>query len=366
MSELPICAADITPAWLNGVLAPDVRGGATVTAVDAVVIGDGVGFLGEVARLHLQYDAPSASSTHTLISKIPTTNEGFKTIGNTFGLYLKEHRFYAHIADRITIDVPIAYVNACDHDAEHYVLVLQDMAPRRSGNQLAGCSREEAEVALRSIASFHATWWNHPQLEDFRDWLPAAGDPFFDATRDALAPGLDRLEASFAHWVQPEVIAIGRRLLGQFDEILDGTLGREPTTFLHGDFRLDNMMFDTTADGIAFTLLDWQLPFRGNPMNDVVYFLVGNLDVGLRRAREDELLHVYHDELVRCGASDYTFAQCHDDYRFCGLTLMSYLAAIARDVDVSTLNERGTEMIEIFMTRYAQGMLDLRSADFLT
>lgn len=365
MSDLPIRAADITPDWLNRVLTPDVRGGATVTGVDFDVIGDGVGFLGEVARLRLQYDAPTSSSTCTMISKIPTSNEGFKAIGNTYGLYLKEHRFYAHIADRITLDVPTAYVNACDHDTDHYVLVLEDMAPRRPGNQVAGCSRDEAEVALRSIAAFHATWWNHAHLEQFRDWLPAAGDPFFETSRQALAPGLDRLEAAFGHWVGPEVITVGRRLDEQFDGIMDQMLAREPTTFLHGDFRLDNMMFDTRAEGIAFTLLDWQLPFRGNPMNDIVYFLVGNLDLDFRRAHQDDLLHVYHDELVRSGVSDYSFAQCHDDYRLCSLTLLSYLAALGRDVDVSTLNERGVEMIEIFMTRYAQGILDLEAAEFL-
>ena len=45
MSDLPICAADITPDWLNRVLTPDVRGGATATGVDSDVIGDEVGFL---------------------------------------------------------------------------------------------------------------------------------------------------------------------------------------------------------------------------------------------------------------------------------------------------------------------------------
>mgnify|MGYP006109317205 CR=1 FL=1 len=47
-----------------------VRSGATIVSVPREIIGEGVGFLGDVAGLSLTQDALSPTSTRSLISKI--------------------------------------------------------------------------------------------------------------------------------------------------------------------------------------------------------------------------------------------------------------------------------------------------------
>ncbi len=365
MERIPVCCSEIDPNWLNEVLTSEVRGGAAITGVTAEVIGEGVGFLGEVARLKLSYDRPGPTSVCSVIAKLPTANPGFKHIGTMFGLYRKEHGFYSDVAESVSMSVPRAYVNLADLDVEQYVLLLEDMAPRRPGNQIAGCSPTEAELALRELAVFHAGWWESPRLDEMGEWLPGPGDPFFDIVEGAYLQGLPRLISEFSHFLSDSVVALAQRVATSFKDSTDRGSGRRPHTFLHGDFRLDNMMFSRRGGMMEFTLLDWQLPYRANPMCDVVYFLVGNFDPAFRRANEDHLLRSYHDELVAAGVADYPFEQCVEDYRACGLSLLPYLVTIAGDLDLASLDERGLELMDMMFTRYGTGIDDLGSASFL-
>ncbi|MEZ5229167.1 MAG: hypothetical protein R2710_21610 [Acidimicrobiales bacterium] len=126
MNALPTSSQAITVDWLNIALSDEVRDGARVTKVDAEVIGEGVGFIGEVARLTLTYDAPTPSSTTSMISKLPTTNEGFKHLGLMLGFYEKESGFFRDVAPEIQLRIP-----ACFHNAAHdndFILLLEDLA----------------------------------------------------------------------------------------------------------------------------------------------------------------------------------------------------------------------------------------------
>ena len=56
---------------------------------------------------------------------------------------------------------------------------------------------------------------------------------------------------------------------------------------VHGDYRLDNLMFSSEGSVVA---LDWQTATVGSPMRDLAYFLETSLDVELRRGHEQDLL----------------------------------------------------------------------------
>ena len=365
MARIPATCADIDAAWLNEVLSHDVRGGGTVTAVGVEVIGEGVGFLGEVARLTLSYDATAGGGVASVIAKLPTANAGFRHIGLMFGFYRKEHGFYAEVAQQVQLSIPRAYHNAADVEAGEYVLLLEDMAPRRPGNQLAGCTLEEAELALQEVAGFHATWWEHPKLDEFSTWLPGPDDPYFALLEAVYQDALPKFADAFGYLVGDRIVELAGRYSGMYAEAVQRGVGRLPHTFIHGDFRLDNMMFSGSGDELQFCLLDWQLPFKANPMWDVVYFLAGNFEPQWRRDHQHQLLHRYHDALVAAGVSGYPFEQCEEDYRAAGLVLLGYLVSGAADVDLATLNDRGRELIETMFTRYALAIEDLGSASFL-
>jgi hypothetical protein len=364
MGNVPQRCADIDAAFLNEVLDTDVRNGGSITGVDVQIIGEGVGFVGELARLTLHYGdgPPPAGAIRSLIAKVPTANPGFKHIGMQLGLYEKEHNFYRHVADRVSLSVPTVYLNHTDVDAHEFLLLMEDLAHLRPGNQLASCTLAEAEVVLREIAGFHATWWEHPDLAEFASWLPDNDSPYWLMLEHAYKASIPAVRPTFGYLLSEEVMALAERMAEVYPDVVRSGAVRRPHTFIHGDFRLDNMMF---GQDLEFTLLDWQLPFKANPMWDVTYFLAGNFDPEFRRAHQDHLVRTYHDALVSAGVGDYSFEQCWEDYRANGLVLLGYIGTMASDVDMDSFNDRGREVIEMMVSRYALAVEDLRAAEFM-
>jgi hypothetical protein len=355
---IPTSSSEIDAAWLNAVLPDEVRDGGCVAGVSAENIGDGLGLLGEVARLTIRYDDGAGPRAVTsMIAKLPTSIEGMRRLGNSFGVYRKEHLFYEQVAPRVNISVPTAFVNLGDPERDAYVLLLEDMAPRRCGNQLASCSWSDAVVAIGELARFHASWWEHPELESF------AGD--WQMARRVYVAALPELRRSFASLVGDQVLALAERSVDRWDDAVAAGAMRGPHTLIHGDFRLDNMMFRDHEGGTEFTLLDWQLMFRASPMWDVVHFLAGNFEPAWRRRHQSELVRIYHDALVGNGVTDYSFEQCWQGYRANGLVLLAYLVNLAGHIDLETLDGRGRALCELVFRRYATAVDDLGSASFL-
>ncbi|MEM7094748.1 MAG: phosphotransferase [Actinomycetota bacterium] len=363
MTEHPRSSEEITVEWLNEVLDDDVRAGNTITGFEAEIIGEGVGFLGELARITLRYDTEAAGSTRSVITKMPTTNEGFRTIGLMLGFYDKEAGFYREIAPEITLRIPKCHLNRAA-DGE-YLLVLEDLAPMRPGDQLASCTVDEAKLALTAAAQLHARWWEDPKLDAFADWLPAPGSPYFAMLEQAYLGALDGFHSDFADMVTPEIEALADRAAGSYERMVEVGGGRRPHTFVHGDFRLDNMLFGDEPDQEPFALIDFQIAFKANPLWDVAYFLGGSFDPERRREVEHELLTHYHARLVEYGVSDYTLEQCHEDYRAAALVLLGYLVTGAADIELDTLNDRGRAALELLWRRYSHTIMDLDSGSFL-
>ena len=364
MIKRPITGADITSAWLNEALDDRVTGGATIVGVDAEVIGAGVGMVGEVTRLRLSYDRLAPNAATSVIVKTPTTNDGFKALGLMLGLYGKEAGFFREVAPEIRLRVPTCFYNYAD--GTDFMLILEDLAPMRPGDQLQSCTLAEAHQALAEVARLHARWWEDPRLLEFSSWLPGPGDGYFDIVKGGYLGAVDHFHTHFGYLVNDEVTALINRCAADYDTMAAVGVYRSPHTFIHGDFRLDNMMFGDDPSVPSVVVLDWQLPCRLNPMSDVVYFLAGNFEPQWRRDHEDELIGAYHQTLLENGVENYPLDKCHEDYRACGLILLAYLVTGSLDVDLETLNDRGRALIEMMYSRYATAIVDLRSGDFMT
>ena len=70
---------------------------------------------------------------------------------------------------------------------------------------------------------------------------------------------------------------------------------------VHGDFRLDNLLFGTGPGAPPITTVDWQTVSYGFGLSDVAYLLSAGLTPADRRANEDGLLHVYREALAAHG-----------------------------------------------------------------
>jgi hypothetical protein len=361
---IPRASSEITPEWLNEVLSPGVRDGATVTAIDTTVIGEGVGFVGEVARLTITYDRPAPDAPASIISKVPTANEGFRNLGMMLGLYQRENAFYTHAADATPVRLPGTYHLDGDPASQSFVILLEDFATMRPGNQLASCSLEEARVAMETAAALHARWWNSPMLGEFAPWLPGAGDPYFLLLQAVFQNSIPAFDAIYGHLISPEVRSLVD-IYGERYQDMVASLATSSVTLVHGDYRLDNMMFGRDPGDPPIAIIDWQLCFQSIPQWDIAYFLAGNFDPEVRRANQRELLGVYHEALCRNGVTGYSFEDAWRDYRKAALVLIGYMVTGAADVKPETLNDRGRELMDRMFSRYAEAVLDLDSAEFM-
>ena len=71
-------------------------------------------------------------------------------------------------------------------------------------------------------------------------------------------------------------------------------------TPVHGDFRLDNMLFHPDPTGARpLIVVDWQTVQLGLGPSDVAYFLGNAFDAEVRRGCEEALVRRYHDALAR-------------------------------------------------------------------
>ena len=70
--------------------------------------------------------------------------------------YEVEVGFYNDVASTVDVRTPRCHLAAIDLETHDFVLLLDDLAPARQGDQLAGCDVDLAERVLDQAAAFHA------------------------------------------------------------------------------------------------------------------------------------------------------------------------------------------------------------------
>jgi hypothetical protein len=227
-------------------------------------------------------------------------------------------------------------------------VLLEDLAPARAGDQIAGCTVDEAAAVIPELAALHGPRWGDPALLDL-EWLghpDAESANGFNQLVQMLYPGFVE---RYAGRVEPDVAALAERFVGALDRYLAHR--PLPWTVVHGDFRLDNLMFG----GERVAVLDWQTVRLGPATSDVAYFIGSALQPAERRANEEALVREYHTALVATGGS-IEWDDCWRGYRrhgFDGL-LMGIIASM-----LVGRTDRGDDMFMAMVNRHGRQLLDL-------
>jgi len=359
--EVPGSPADLTPEWLTGALASRIDG-ARVTGFDRESIAEGVGFLGELQRLTLRYDREVAGAPGSLIAKFPTANEQNRQLGMLFAFYEREIGFYRDVAPIAAVRTPEAPYAGMDQASGRFVLLLEDLAPARMGDQLKACSAAEAKLAVTELARFHAQWWDDPRIETM-GWLPPSNCMANQAVAGLYAQSFPIFEQQARDRIAPRALEAARKLGPKMLELLDA-FSKPPRTILHGDYRLDNIFFGTPSGDAPLAVIDWQLLSACRSVYDVAYFLCGSLRPGDRRAHEMEILRSYHRALEEHGVRGYSFDECFSDYRSCAL-FVQYIPVTSVGGLMDQTNERGVALFDAMVERYCAAADDLRLDELL-
>jgi hypothetical protein len=347
----------ITPGFLTEVLRANGHASATVAHIRGEPVGTGQ--IGLCIRFHLDYAGDRGPAPRTLVGKFPSLDPLSRHTGVQLRNYAREIFFYRTLKERIPISTPRCYFTAIEGDGPEFALLLEDMAPARQGDQLAGCSVAVARAAVAELVKLHGATWEDPRIRGL-DLINEPGPDGSRQLRELYALMLPGFLGRFG----PALEADERAIIEAVEKSAGAphTYPEKPWSMVHIDFRLDNLLIDEAVDPPRVAVVDWQSMVVGSPLSDVAYFLGASLLPEVRRPIEQELVREYHAGLLAAGVRDYSWEQCWTDYRrgaFAGFAV----TVIASTIVVET--ERGNEMFTVMARRHARHALDLGSAEFL-
>ena len=139
--DIPHSPSDLSSSWLTMALRHGrAIGASAVREFECLPLEAGKGFYGQIARLKLTYDPPETDGPRTMIAKFSSSNPGMRQRPNTQPSYEREVRFYQNMAKESLVPVPTCYYADVNTESGWHVLLLEDLAPARSGSRTEGCS----------------------------------------------------------------------------------------------------------------------------------------------------------------------------------------------------------------------------------
>jgi len=299
---MPIAIGDIDAAWLTAALASRLPEGVEVRSFSVETIGTGVGLMGLLYRLTVEYDDDrDRAAPPTMIVKLPVLIDATRQVALAYRFYEKEVAFYRELAALTSLRTPEVYFGAHDLETDNFVLVMQDVGHLRAADQIAGCQRDDALAAVAALARHHASFWNDARLAgDELAWLPFGSDsPTPEGVQQGFATSWEPFVEFIGEDLSPDIKAVGDWLPSAARDLLSVPDGHA-ITVAHGDYRLDNLFFD---DSRTVTALDWQITMKSVGGYDFAYFVSQSLSAADRRRYLDDLVETYLATLADAGIS---------------------------------------------------------------
>ena len=346
MSQIPPGIDDVTVDWLNEVT------GWSAESLTAEIIGVGVGVSSSVYRLTLTGDAPP-----TAIVKLTALDETAVFLSTVLRMYEREVRFFEHHAADAPIRMPKGFGAGLGDDGASMFLVMEDLGELRMVDQIEGMGPDDTDAAIDNLATWHAHYWGTgDDLVASGAALPLSAD-FYEAILPAVfLEGWDRVANEMVP--PPEIAAIVDRWGSSMMDLM-AALDSGPTSFCHGDYRADNILFD----GADPVLLDFQLGTRASAAYDFAYFVTQSIDAEVASAQERALFDRWVAALVAGGVPEAATANLWEQYRRAALFCVIYPLAAVRQMDLT--DQRQYDLIDAMVGRAARVVGELDLADLL-
>ena len=305
-SPSPSAAEPITAVRITELLQ---AAGHDVTVEGITTERVGTGQMGASYRVALTVSGDRGDLPGTLVAKLADGPPEKRAIAA--GSYRTEVDFYRNIASTVAVRAPRCWASWTNDDCTDFILLLEDLAPRRQGDQIEGCSAEQATAAAVNLAGLHGPRWCDPT------WTDAGGLNMLDQSAadmlgDVMEPMNEMFFAHFGDRLAAEHRAVFERVPGVAGAWLLGRPERHGP--VHGDYRLDNLMF--APDGSDVAAVDWQTISHGLPARDLAFLCSTGLEAGVRKTAEGDIVEAYHRALLTHGVADYSLEQCLDDYSY--------------------------------------------------
>jgi hypothetical protein len=361
--SIPNGATEITVEWLSAALSKsDSNGHVAISSVEIEQFAQDTGIMDDLYRLTLGDTRGSRKIPGTLIAKVPSSNPAIRDLANSYGLYQREVVFYRNIASTISVRTPQCFFTDFDPVTQSFIIVMEDLAPAKSCDQLTGMALDQIRLAVGSVADLHARWWDRLELEALEAVIQPWGCPPYAGINDRYQRAWPAVEPWLASRLSSESRRAAERLATRLDQLATD-LAKPPRTICHGDFRADNLMFKDDSGALSMAAVDWQVAAQVRGTFDIGYLMGGSVTSDLRREHEIGLLSLYHRRLVELGVAGYDFDVCLHDYRCAVLAGFSYLVQSAAAADLT--HPRVEALFDAWAHRLDAATVELGLAEFV-
>ena len=289
-----------------------------------------------IAFLDVTYSsAASAALPKKLFLKFANPNHKFGR--HLMQVALNEESYYRKIAPRThpqpsrdILDVQV------DTDTQQFHLLMADVSDThfQYGRGILPPTRDACEQLFGILATFHAQWWDHPDLGTEIGQMPEADHVAFGVGVERIRKAVKAFVDLMGEFLSPARKSIYERILDAIPELRDLRGRRRLTeggnlTLIHEDAHLGNVFFPRDPKIHDPFLIDWQTCRVHAGTNDVAN-LVLFWYPERRRAVEKPLVEHYHRTLVEAGVRGYTWEDCWHDYRLSGLRMMLRIPMLSK------------------------------------
>ncbi len=341
MASIPNSPDQLEASWLTTALGYPVRD------FQVQHFGDGASIMGLVTRIHLQADAGPRS----MIAKFPSPAPENRAVAQTYDMYGREVRFYQQIAKNLSLRTPTCYYADFDSNTDDFVLLIEDLQGYRVGDQVRGCTYEEALAVIDAMADLHSSFWATAP--------PGVRSHNNPMQRDGMVAGFKAgwpvVVEHFSDLIPAAAEVAGKRMPHRVAGLLEAMCA-DPVCLAHADVRLDNIFFGNNE----VVLVDWQSVCTSAPEQDLAYFVTQSMPPQVRAGVDWPAR--YLAALKRQGI-DYDHSRCRDRFRVAALYLLCYAVVIAGTLDMG--NERGQALARTLLGNSLSALDEMNAFDLL-
>ncbi|MFT7685981.1 MAG: hypothetical protein ACI9FB_001326 [Candidatus Azotimanducaceae bacterium] len=352
MDSIPFISKpeQVTPDWLNQVFR--VSGNHfNVDSLSSESIGTGQ--VGDNIRFTL---TGSEGTPKSVVGKFMSPDPISRETGIQRETYVKEVLFYETLKPLVDIQTPKTYHVEGDTESHEFIILMEDLAPGKQGDQLSGCGTDDAALALEQLAKLHGPSWgdeslnNHPLLDRSND---TDSSTQLQLIYRMVLPGFLERYGSKLSDEHIQVIEGMTDLLPYYQRFYTG-----PNALIHCDYRLDNMMFGGPH---PITIVDWQTISLGCPLSDASYCLGTSL-LSPERVREETALLKHYLEVLNSYKVGLSWNDCWRYYQ--GYSASGLIMAVIASM-VVTETDRGNAMFLAMASRSCQQAIELECFDII-
>ncbi len=349
--DFPTSPAALTADWLTKALKPSFPNIA-VEHFENTTIGVGSGFMGDLERVSLT-SASNANHPKTVVVKFSSHFEATRILAGRMNYYGRELGFYEDCAKTAGVKTPTIYCQHFDAQNQHFVMVMEDLAPAVPTDQVVGNTLEQSEQVMLAFADLHGKWWNSPDLKQMAWTAPITHVTPIKESLIQLEASIQDAERTGRFDAYPKMKRLQPRLPPLFAMEPPQP---EPYTLVHGDLRSDNIFFSPESPSDEPTIIDWQTAGIGQPMTDIARWLTQSIDIDLRRQHETDLLKLYHERLIANGVENYSYQKMLQEYEI-NLVVTLLMFSMSMD-EIEQTSDRAAPLFHAMYSRLDAALID--------